>query len=300
MRPPAVLFTVLLCALFGANAVAIKIAFNGLGTFTTAALRFAIAAVVLALWIRLRRRALAPPSGLAHQLVVIAAVFTVQLSLVYSGLSKTSASRGTLLINLQPFFLLFFAHFLIPGDRIEVRKLLGLALGFCGLAVVFLERKGVGGDFRVGDLMLLAATVIWAGSIVYLKRVIEHHDPMQIVLYQMVFAVPIFLLEALLWDSRMVFAMNKEVIASLAYQGLVTASFGFVAWNTMLRKYGAVALHSFVFLMPVAGIICAGWLLGEPITAKIVVALALIAVGLLVIHSAKSPPAPVYPIRRTF
>ena len=151
LTPLAGLLTVSLCILFGANAVAIKLAFTGLGTFTTAALRFLIAAAALAIWIKATGRPLRPPRGYAHQLMIIGAGFTVQLSLVYFGLSKTNASRGALLTNLQPFFLLFLAHIFIPGDRITVRKSAGLIMGFCGLAVVFLETKGVSADYRLGD-----------------------------------------------------------------------------------------------------------------------------------------------------
>lgn len=299
LTPLAGLFTIFLCMLFGANSVAIKLAFTGLGTFTTAALRFAIASVVLAVYIKARGRSLRPPEGYGYQLVILGVAFTVQLSLVYFGLSKTHASRAILLTNLQPFFLLFLAHFFIPGDRITARKSLGLVMGFCGLAVVFLESKGVTSDFRIGDLMLVLATVIWAFLVVYLKRIIEHHSPMQIVLYQTVIAVPFCLLEAFLWDARMVSSLNSTVVFSLLYQALVTASFGFVAWNVMLKKYGAVAIHSFVFMMPIAGVFLSGLLLGEPITPKILIALCLITAGLLIIHVRPKRPISVYPLRKS-
>lgn len=299
LTPLAGLFTIFLCMLFGANSVAIKLAFTGLGTFTTAALRFAIASVVLAVYIKARGRSLKPPEGYGYQLVILGVAFTVQLSLVYFGLSKTHASRAILLTNLQPFFLLFLAHFFIPGDRITTRKSLGLVMGFCGLAVVFLESKGVTFDFRIGDLMLVLATVIWAFLVVYLKRIIEHHSPMQIVLCQTVIAVPFCLLEAFLWDSRMVSSLNSTVVFSLLYQALVTASFGFVAWNVMLKKYGAVAIHSFVFMMPIAGVFLSGLLLGEPITPKILIALCLITTGLLIIHVRPKRPISVYPLRKS-
>lgn len=299
MTPLAGLFTVFLCMLFGANAVAIKITFTGLGVFTTAALRFGLAAVVLMVWIKIKNGELAPPKGYGHQLVIIAAAFTVQLSLVYFGLSKTNASRGTLLINLQPFFLLFLAHFFIPGDRITMRKMVGLLLGFAGLVIVVVQSKGVTTDFRIGDSMLILATILWACSIVYLKRIIDHHSPLQIVLYQSVFAVPFFLLGALIWDPQMVMNLKSPVVGSLFYQILVTASFGFVAWNTMLKKYGAVALHSFVFIMPIAGVILSGFLLGEPITLSIVLSLLLIVAGLLVIHVKPRRAVSVYPLRKS-
>jgi drug/metabolite transporter (DMT)-like permease len=78
----------------------------------------------------------------------------------------------------------------------------------------------------------------------------------------------------------------------------VTASFGFVTWNTMLQKYGAVALHSFVFIMPIAGVALGGLLLDEPITPKIIIALLLITSGILVVHWKAKKEAPAYPIRR--
>ena len=299
LTPLAGLFAVFLCVLFGANAVAIKIAFAGLGTFTTAALRFSIAAVVLAIWIKASGQSLRPPEGSGHQLVILALGFTVQLSLVYFGLSKTHASRGVLLNNLQPFFLLFMAHFFIPGDRITVRKSLGLILGFCGLAVVFLEGEGVTADYRLGDLMILLATILWAGLVVYLKRIIDHHHPFQIVFYQTLISVPFFIVEALLWDTRLVFAVDAPVILALIYQALVTASFAFVAWNTLLQKHGAVAMHSFVFMIPIAGVLLSGLLLGEPITAKILIALVLITAGLLIIHVGPKSALSVYPLRKS-
>ena len=43
-------YMMLLCTLFGANAVAIKVSFEGFGIFTAAALRFGIAAGIIALW----------------------------------------------------------------------------------------------------------------------------------------------------------------------------------------------------------------------------------------------------------
>ena len=43
----AVVFTIFLCVIFGSNAVAVKITFMGMGVFTTAAIRFGIAAVAM-------------------------------------------------------------------------------------------------------------------------------------------------------------------------------------------------------------------------------------------------------------
>jgi drug/metabolite transporter (DMT)-like permease len=294
------IFTAFLCILFGSNAVAVKLAFTGMGVFTTASIRFAIAAVTIFLWARFTGRTIGLKKGQIYQAVIFSALFTVQLSLFYLGLSKTNASRSTLLVNLLPFFVLFLAHFFIPGDRITRRKICGILLGFGGVTFMFLEKKGVSAGFRTGDLIILLAVIIWSSSAIYLKRIISTFIPFQLVLYSTLFSVPFFFLEALLWDDTMVSRLDAPVIVSLLYQSLITASFGFVAWNTMLQKYGAVSLHSFLFIMPIAGVAMGGLVLGEPITLKIILALALIASGILVVHWHPRKEAPAYPIRRGF
>ena len=46
LTPPTVLLTVALCFIFGANPTAIKISLTGIGKFTVAGIRFAMAAIV--------------------------------------------------------------------------------------------------------------------------------------------------------------------------------------------------------------------------------------------------------------
>lgn len=85
-------------------------------------------------------------------------------------------------------------------------------------------------------------------------------------------------------DSTMIAQVNPSVVVALLYQSLITASLGFIIWTNILRSYGAVTLHSFVFIMPIAGVLLGGLLLGDPITFNILTALLLIVLGILVIH----------------
>lgn len=280
----AAVFSSVLCIIFGSNAVAIKISLSGLGAFTTAGLRFAMAALAIYLWARLTGRPFGLRKGQMRQILVVSVLFTVQLSFLYLGLTKTNASRSTLLMNLQPFFVLVLAHFFVPGDRMTKKKSLGLLLGFSGMASVFLGKEGVTADVQIGDFLILITAFLWACTAVYMKRVIHAFQSFQITLYPMVFSVPFFFLGALLWDDAMVSHVDSEVLGALFYQGLITASFGFLAWNHMLQKYGAVSLHSFIFLMPVAGVMLGCVLLGEPITHSIVLALILIVLGIVVVN----------------
>ncbi len=290
-------FTTILCIIFGANAVAIKMSLFGFGTFTTAGLRFSLAAIAILLWATVTRRSLFIKKGQAHQLLIISIFFTMQLALLYLGISKTSASRGTLVVNLQPFFVLLLAHYFIPGDRISWKKILGLLMGFSGMILVFFGKKGGTTDVQVGDLLILVAAFLWACNTVYTKRVINAFLPFQVVLYPMMFSIPFFFLSGYLWDASMIAGVDAEVLAALLYQGLVTGSFGFVAWNGMLKRYGAVSLHSFIFIMPIAGVLLGGLVLGEPITFDLLLALAFIASGIVVVNLKTTKYLPLFPTR---
>ena len=294
----AAIFTVCLCALFGANAVAIKISLSGLGVFTTAGLRFSIASATIFLWARITGRSFKIKSGQVRQLLIISMVFTVQLSLFYLGLSKSNASRGTLMVNIQPFFTLFLAHYFIPGDRITKRKTLGILLGFAGVVFVFLGKKGVTADFQVGDLIILAAAFLWSCSAVYTKRIIHAFKPFHMVLYPIIFSVPFFFLEGFIWDGAMIAHVNAKVFCALLYQGLIVASFFFLAWRTMLQKYGAGVFHCFIFFMPISGVVLGGLILGEPITVNILISLLLIVSGILLVNFRQKRQIPLFPLGR--
>ena len=81
-----------LCIIFGSNAVAVKLAFSGVGVFTSAAIRFSIAALAIWIWARAKGQPLAPVHGRLYLLLILAALFLTQLSLFYLGISKSNAS----------------------------------------------------------------------------------------------------------------------------------------------------------------------------------------------------------------
>ncbi|WP_373501828.1 DMT family transporter [Desulfococcus sp.] len=293
MPLPAILYTIFLCALFGGNTVAIKISLSGMGPFTNAGLRFAVAGAAIIVWAAATGRPFRLKKGQAGHILATSMIFTAQLALFYLGMARTNASRGALMSNLVPFFVLILAHFVIPGDRFTVRKCLGILLGFGGVAFLFSDQAGISADLRTGDLIILGAVVLWSVNSVYVKRIIHRFETFHLVLYPMVFAVPIFLAAGGVADGPMTLPPAGDVLAAMAYQALVTASYGFLAWNTLLRKYGAVAMHSFIFVMPPVGVALGAWMLDEPVTPRMLIALAMITAGILVVHVRPKKPAPV-------
>ncbi len=280
----ASIFSMFLCMLFGANTVAVKISLTGLGIFTTAGVRFSCAAVIIFLWARCTGKPLAVTDTQIRQLITLSLFFFVQLSLFYFGQSKTTASHGTLITNVLPFVVMLLAHYFIPGDTINLRKVSGLILAFTGVLVLFFDNAVLTGDALQGDLLILLAVLVWGCHVVYIKRIIEGFHPIQITLYPISIAAPMFLLSGYFLDGEMVRFIDSSIIKAMLYQTIVTASFGFVAWNTMIRKFGATALHSFVFIMPISGVFLGVTLLDEPITANLIGAIVLVVTGLIVVN----------------
>ena len=285
LTPLAALATIALNVAFGANPVAIKLALPGFGPFAMASIRFAAGAAVIGVVALAAGHRLALSRRQAGQLLLLSLFFTVQIGLFYLGMTRSLASRTTLLASLQPFLVLVLAHFFLLGDRITPRKLAGIALGFSGVAIVLLDGASADAGGRAGDLLLLAAIVLWSGTTVYSKRIVGAFDTFAFAMYPSAIAAPLFAAAAWLWDPPATGAVGPAVAGARLYQIFVTASFGFVAWTVLFKRHGAVALQSFLFLQPLAGVVLGGIVLGEEVaTGPILVALPLVAAGIGIVN----------------
>jgi len=280
----AAFFSAFLCMLFGANAVAIKFSLTGVGVLTSGGIRFTGGALAIFCWALCTGKPLAVNRRQIRKLAPLPFILYIQISLFYYGQSQTFASHGALLANLLPFVVMILAHFFVVGDRISVKKIIGLLFGFSAVSLLIADTSLSQSGALRGDLLILAAVVIWGGHVVYIKKIIDDFHPVQITLYPMVIAGPLFLVSGLLFDSQMIISLNPPVMAALFYQTFITASFGFVAWNTMIQRHGPTALHSFVFIMPISGVSLGVLLLGEPLTSSIIGSIVLVVIGLIIVN----------------
>lgn len=282
------MFAVFLCILFGANPVAVKTTLTGIGIFTSAGIRFGIAAVVLCCWAKITGISLSLSVRQLLQMAGLGFIFFVQISLFYFGISRTTASHGALIANTVPFVVMILAHFMLPDDRINSRKVIGLLLGFAGVCLLIQDSLGLTAEAFFGDCLLFLAVLFWGVNVICVKRIISEFDPLQITVFPMLFTVPVYLLAGYLLDDGMIRQITPMVVQAVLYQSLVTASFGFVMWNTLIQRYGATNLHCFLFLMPVSGVLLGVLLLDEPISYSLVGSIILVAIGLVVVNSKSS------------
>ena len=153
--------------------------------------------------------------------------------------------------------------------------------------MLFFDSVTFTGDVLRGDLLVLLAVMAWGCNVVYIKKIIASLSPFQVTLYPMLMITPIFLLCGVYFDQPMVRFIDQKVITAILYQTIVTTSFGFLAWNTLISRFGATALHSFIFLMPISGVSCGIVLLNEPITSNLIISIVLVVTALMVVNRAE-------------
>ena len=70
----------------------------------------------------------------------------------------------------------------------------------------------------------------------------------------------------------------------MGFQVVVVTAFSYLVWFWLIRSYPATKLASFTLLTPVFGLLMGALLLGEPVTTRLVIALAAVAVGIVLVN----------------
>jgi len=284
---------VVLCASWGLQQVAIKVANQGISPLVQSGIRSFGAAILIWLWMLVRRQPLLERDGTLWWGIAAGLLFSVEFLLVYWGLDYTSASRAVLFLYLSPFVVALGARRFIPGDRLNGVQLAGLCCAFGGIALTFAESL-VLPDRRmvIGDSMLAAAAVFWGATTVMIKASpLARIRPGKTLLYQLGVSALVLPLGAGLKQEPGIVLLTPMIGASLLYQIVWVAFITYLAWFWLVCTYPPARLASFTFLTPLFGVLAGALLLGEPVTASLLAGLVLVGVGIyLVNRPAAAPP----------
>ena len=265
------------------NQVVVKVSNGGFQPVFMAALRSVGAGMVLVIWMKARGVPLRLPRASAWAGVLSGTLFAVEFILLFNALDLTTVSRASILFYAMPIWLALASHVLLPGERLSALRVLGMALAMGGVILAVADR-GSGQASLLGDLLAIGAGMCWAGIALCVRITPLSAVPAaQQLLWQLLISAPLLLVAALFFGD-LIRDLEPIHIAGLIYQILAIASFGFLFWFWLLKIYPASGVASFSFLSPVFSVLL-GWLiLGERIGLSIWVALALVAVGLVLIN----------------
>lgn len=293
-RPPETLdrlamgLMVLLCVVWGLQQVAIKIANAGISPVFQAGLRSLGATVLVWLWAHFRGVKLWSPDGTLGPGLLAGTLFALEFALVYWALDYTPASRGIIFLYTAPFFVALGAVWLLPQETIRRNQWLGMALAFGGILVLFGENLlKPAGQAWIGDLMMLAAAVLWAATTLTIKASrLATAATEKTLLYQLAISALILPLLALAFQEPGIHAPTPLIWACVLFQIIVVASGSFLIWFWLVRHYPATRLSSFSFLTPVMGVLAGALLLNETVTVAVFAALALVGAGIWIANRA--------------
>lgn len=290
--PTAFALMVLLCAIWGFQQVAIKVAATGVSPLLQMGLRSAIAAALVFLWMRLRGQRLAARDGSFAPGLIAGTLFAFEFVGIFVGLGYTSASRMVVFLYTAPCITVLGLHLFVAGERIGWRQGAGVLLAFAGVAVAFGEGLGSPGAERrwIGDLLGVAAAVFWAATVVVIRgSSLARISAAKVLLYQLAVSAAIALpLSWLAGEEGLkggLAALTPAVLLALLYLGVVVAFASYLAWFWLLTKYLASRLMVFSFLTPLFGVAFGVMLLGERMSVLFGVAAALVVGGIILVNA---------------
>ncbi len=286
----AVLLMIGLTMSWGLNGVAAKIGLDGFNPILLCILRSAIGGLAVLAWCGVRGIAVLDHDRTLWAGIAAGTLFGLEFALIFLSLDYTSVARSVLLTNTMPFWVLLGAHFLLD-ERMNLPQLAGLGLAFAGVALVFSDGlTSPGPDAWIGDLMALLAGLLWAGTTLVIRRsALARAGPEKVLLYQLAVSA-VVLLPLLPFGGTLLRDVGALAVGALAFQALFVVAFTYVLWFGLVRRYRAAQLSSFAFLTPVFAVLFAGILLAEPLSARIIASLVLIAAGLLIVNRPDRKP----------
>ena len=272
---------VLISLLWGANSVVIKLGLEDTPPLRLAGMRVVVGGMVICLWawatgrfaaFRIERWEWRP-------LAVLGLLFSVQMGATNIGTWLTSASHATVLVNLYAVHTVVLAHFMIPGDRLSVRKLGGVLVAYSGIVALFVSQWSHGAPTLLGDVIVTVAGILLAERTVYLARAVQRLDPVKLLLAQAVVGAACFGLASFLFEPATT-RWTARLAASIAYQGVLISGFNFVVNLALLRDYRPSALSAFFLTQPIFGVVAAALVAGDPLTPVLVLACVTVAAGI--------------------
>lgn len=288
----AMVILMVLCASWGLQQVAIKIANPGVSPVFQAGLRSIGATVLIWIWIVLRGTPVLNRDGTWWWGVTAGMLFAGEFLLVYWGLEFTNASRAVIFLYTSPFVVALGAQWFIPGEHLRLVQVVGLVCAFTGVVVAFGESMVLPTrTMLLGDAMLAVAAVLWGATTVLIKASpLVRAAPSKVLLYQLAVSAVVLPLGSWALGEPGVMFLTPLIIASLVYQAVWIAFVTYLIWFWLIHHYPASRLASFTFLTPLFGVLAGGVLLDEPITRSLILALILVGVGIYLVNGPARKP----------
>ena len=290
----AVSLVVLCTALWGVNQVATKVALAEIPPLLQASARSLGAALLLALWARARGITVWRHDGTLGAGLLAGLFFAAEFACIFIGLQYTTASRMAVFIYMAPFVVALGMPLLAPSERLDRWQGLGLAAAFAGVVWAFADgfTAPVAGPKQwLGDALGLGAALLWGLTTLVLRGSrLATAAPEKTLLYQLLVSGLALAAAAAAARETWPTALTGASLWPLAFQTVVVTFASYLTWFWLLRHYPATRLSAFTLLTPMFGLLAGVWLLGEPVTARLLLALLAVSLGIALVNKLGRDP----------
>jgi len=284
------------CVLWGLNHVATKLTLAEIPPLSQASARSLGAALLVALWASLRGIPLFEPDGTLPGGLAAGVLFAVEFACIFSGLQFTAASRMVVFIYLAPFVVALGMPFIARDERLSAVQMGGLTAAFAGVAWAFAEgfHAPAAGDRQwIGDALGVAAAVLWGATTLVIRGTrLSTASAEKTLAYQLAISGVLLAVGAVLVGEPWPAKLTSASLVPLGFQTVVVTFASYLLWFWLMRHYPATPLASFTLLTPISGLVAGVFLLHEPITLRLVVALAAVVSGIAIVNRPKARPEP--------
>lgn len=284
--PADLILLVGIAAVWASAFIAIKIAVPEVGPLWLAAIRVGIGALVLAPY-AIVKGLIFPSTRQTWVLVIVMASLNVVIPFYLISWAEQTVDAGVvaLLMGLGPFLALLGSHYFTDDDKINARKMIGVAFGFAGVLVVVggAALNQLGGQHIMGQLAAIGGSLCYVAAGILIRRI--DIAPSRLAFLALAIGTLILIPAATLVDGLPTQMPSSSVSFALLYLGIFPTGIAYILRFYLIRKVGYSTFSMSVNMIPVFGVFLGYLILNEALNAQILLALALVLVGLYFMNS---------------
>ena len=267
--------------IWSASFLLIKIGVGGIGPATLTCARLTIAALILWLFMRARNGRL-PLHRRALLLYLVVGVMgnALPFTLISWGETHIDSSLAAIMIGAMPIVTFVLAHFFVPDEPMSARTVFGVCLGLGGLLTLigWSALAGIGGGHVLGQLAVLSAAICYGVTTVFV-RTQPPFPGLQMATGAVLAAMLISIVPAFYFEDPFSMTPNFAQLGALAALGVFQTALAALLYFRVIRNLGATTFSQINYAVPILGGLWGVLLLGEVLQFRMLIALALVLVG---------------------
>ncbi len=274
----------ILCFVWGSTWLAIKASLESFPPFLSAGLRFFIASFTIFILMRLRGTELKTDKE-SFRLYIMMGFFSfvIPFGLVYWAEQYIDSGLASVLFGVYPFFVAIFSYFMIPNEEIGIIRILGMILGFSGIAIIFHDSFSFSlSDYILGMFAIILSAIMQAFMAVTIKKHGKYLNPLTMNLIPMMIAGVVMLFVGLLIEDFARVKITETGVFAVLYLAIIGSVVTFTSFYWLLKKVSVIIMSLIAFITPIVAILL-GWIIyGEILSEKHMVGTTFVLIGVLI------------------